>query len=165
MLRKGLYLLPSLTKKPTMLRKLSLYSQSLSTFSTFPKENKPVQPGKITTEQRKEVEEHGETLGQLYVAKTLEEKHKHYAQVAKLDQFPPGALLASTAITAPLVVGSLGLNLLFMTNQFTDSLPWLFMCLSKYTGFHLAFMVKDYTLYWNLSIIFLVWYSLGLCYL
>ncbi len=145
MLRKGLYLLPSLTKKPITFNKLSLYSQSLSTFSTAPKENKLVQPGKISNEQRKEVEEHGETLGQLYVAKTLEEKHKHYAQVAKLDQFPPGALIASTAITAPLLIGSLGLNLFFMTNQFTDSLPWLFTCLTKYTGFHLAFMVRKST--------------------
>jgi len=144
MLRKSLYLLPSLAKKPTMLRKLylhnSLATQSLSTFSNSSKLPKESHPGKISVEQQREVEEHGETLGQMYVARTLEEKYKHLGEVAKLDKFPPGALFSGLAVTAPLLIGSLSLNLFFMTNQFTDSLPYLFMCLTKYTGFHLAFM-------------------------
>lgn len=137
MLRKGFYLLPSLTRQQTALTKAytkNLFLTNKTYFSTTT--NK-----KNTDDLHKEIDAKGELLGNLGVIKIVNDKNNAVEEISKQKDFPDGALLAGALVTAPLLLGSISLNIFTLTGTFASSMPTLFMSLLKYSGLHLAFMV------------------------
>ena len=146
MLKRALYLAPSILKRPpTTAHKLAI-TRSLGRIHAFPFNTNP----KIVTDNKKEKElqrreleinEEVETLVKVDLEKELEQRNKAVAELAKEKEYPEGALLTGILLTAPMLIGSLSLNAFVYTNMFLDMLPSLYIGLIKFSGLHLAFLV------------------------
>jgi len=135
MIKKVLNTTPSLTSRLFSLNKpyfnRILTSSNYSHFSTSPKSTHET----VGVAQTEEL-----ALQQLAAARA--ERIKELQTISDEKEFPSGAALAGALITAPLLLGSVSLNIFAASNLFVESLPMLFMSLIKYSGLHLTFMVK-----------------------
>lgn len=156
MLRKGFSVLSSFTRSASLLSKpqdLKLLSRVSSPyFSTSNKEPESA-VAKKTNEKEKNTQtdfhEKAEELNKasqgmvgLGMAKMLIERDQQILKISEERSIPDGALIAGTLLTAPMLLGSISIGYFAYAGMFLPKLPIYFISLMKYSGMHLAFMVK-----------------------